>query len=227
MFEIKKNKLAKKYLTLCVLTSILTLIGNSANALTISGDIQEITAPSSIVLGEVESNNTIFLLKEQEGLLLTSNLTVDVVSPGTYGTNANPNKFPQGTLSSGILVDSWFLHSDPINNILSFYNGTVTFDQEIVGIIFNSNRLVNTHDLLGGLNTSYDQNFFNIFGSDQFILSSDLRTLTINSAANTGADNLRVLTKSTVPEPLTILGAGTAVAFGTSFKRKLSKAKKK
>ena len=219
MFEIKKNKLAKKYLTLCVLTSILTLIGNSANALTISGDIQEITAPSSIVLGEV--------FKEQEGLLLPSNLTVDVVSPGTYGTNANPNKFPQGTLSSGILVDSWFLHSDPINNILSFYNGTVTFDQEIVGIIFNSNRLVNTHDLLGGLNTSYDQNFFNIFGSDQFILSSDLRTLTINSAANTGADNLRVLTKSTVPEPLTILGAGTAVAFGTSFKRKLSKAKKK
>ena len=30
-----------------------------------------------------------------------------------------------------------------------------------------------------------------------------------------------------VPEPLTILGAGTAVAFGTSFKRKLAKAKSK
>lgn len=30
-----------------------------------------------------------------------------------------------------------------------------------------------------------------------------------------------------VPEPLTILGAGTAIAFGTAFKRKLSKAKKK
>lgn len=31
----------------------------------------------------------------------------------------------------------------------------------------------------------------------------------------------------TVPEPLTILGAGTAIAFGTGFKRKLAKAKKK
>ncbi len=31
----------------------------------------------------------------------------------------------------------------------------------------------------------------------------------------------------TVPEPLTILGAGTAVAFGAGFKRKLGKAKKK
>lgn len=31
----------------------------------------------------------------------------------------------------------------------------------------------------------------------------------------------------TVPEPLTLLGAGAAIAFGTSFKRKLGKAKKK
>ena len=30
-----------------------------------------------------------------------------------------------------------------------------------------------------------------------------------------------------VPEPLTILGAGTAIAFGAGFKRKLAKAKKK
>ncbi len=30
-----------------------------------------------------------------------------------------------------------------------------------------------------------------------------------------------------IPEPLTILGAATAIAFGTSFKRKLTKAKKK
>uniref|UniRef100_UPI0018E53D54 PEP-CTERM sorting domain-containing protein n=1 Tax=Cyanothece sp. BG0011 TaxID=2082950 RepID=UPI0018E53D54 len=29
-----------------------------------------------------------------------------------------------------------------------------------------------------------------------------------------------------VPEPLTILGAGAAISFGTAFKRKLGKAKK-
>ncbi|MGK7962087.1 PEP-CTERM sorting domain-containing protein [Crocosphaera sp.] len=34
-------------------------------------------------------------------------------------------------------------------------------------------------------------------------------------------------THEPVPEPLTILGAGTAVAFGTTFKRKLAKSKKK
>ena len=222
MFE-----LTKKYIKLYVLTSIVTLMGNSANALTISGDIQQITAPPSIVLGQVESNNTIFLFKEQEGLLLTSNLTVDVVSPGTYGPNASSNGIPQGTLSSGMLIDSWFLHSDPVGrpNMGIDFNGTVTFDKEIVGIILNSNRLVNTHGLLGASNTSYDDYRFNIFSADQFILSNDLRTLTINPITGTGADNLRVLTKSTVPEPLTILGAGGAVAFGATFKRKLSKAK--
>ena len=31
----------------------------------------------------------------------------------------------------------------------------------------------------------------------------------------------------TVPEPLTILGTGTAIIFGTTFKRQLNKAKKK
>ncbi len=31
--------------------------------------------------------------------------------------------------------------------------------------------------------------------------------------------------RNAVPEPLTILGAGTAVAFGTAFKRKLGKKK--
>ncbi|ACB50218.1 hypothetical protein cce_0867 [Crocosphaera subtropica ATCC 51142] len=31
--------------------------------------------------------------------------------------------------------------------------------------------------------------------------------------------------KTAVPEPLTILGAGSAIAFGTAFKRKLGKKK--
>ncbi|MGK7954824.1 MAG: PEP-CTERM sorting domain-containing protein [Crocosphaera sp.] len=42
-----------------------------------------------------------------------------------------------------------------------------------------------------------------------------------------GLDNFSVtVNHNVVPEPLTILGAGTAVAFGTGFKRKLGKAKK-
>ncbi|MCH2248071.1 MAG: PEP-CTERM sorting domain-containing protein [Crocosphaera sp.] len=35
------------------------------------------------------------------------------------------------------------------------------------------------------------------------------------------------ITPTVVPEPLTILGAGTAIGFGTAFKKKLGKNKKK
>ncbi len=54
----------------------------------------------------------------------------------------------------------------------------------------------------------------------------------INSSTfdSIGLDNLQITNGedlATVPEPLTILGAGTAVAFGAGFKRKLAKAKKK
>lgn len=56
-----------------------------------------------------------------------------------------------------------------------------------------------------------------------------IRSSTQNGPVGTtmnGIDNWSVEIQ-VVPEPLTILGAGTAVAFGTSFKRKLAKAKKK
>ncbi len=43
---------------------------------------------------------------------------------------------------------------------------------------------------------------------------------------NAGIDNL-VVTGSAVPEPLTILGAGAALGFGATFKRKLAQKKAK
>ncbi len=43
-----------------------------------------------------------------------------------------------------------------------------------------------------------------------------------NEVSEIAISNLEI---SVVPEPLTILGAGTALAFGTTFKRKLGKAK--
>ena len=57
------------------------------------------------------------------------------------------------------------------------------------------------------------------FNLDQFEdFNNELLLLGI-SLSETGNINV-------VPEPLTILGAGTAIAFGTTFKRKLIKAKK-
>lgn len=53
-------------------------------------------------------------------------------------------------------------------------------------------------------------------------------TVVVKSFIQNGEVHLPVFAgAAAVPEPLTILGAGTAIAFGTGFKRKLAKAKKK
>ena len=64
------------------------------------------------------------------------------------------------------------------------------------------------------------------------IFDAPVSSLTILKEADTGfvqigIDNLRTGVPAAVPEPLTILGAGTALGFGTFFKRKVAKKAKK
>ena len=54
---------------------------------------------------------------------------------------------------------------------------------------------------------------------DEYFLTGSLLPVTDVTFQNTSVE--------VVPEPLTILGAGTALIFGAGFKRKLSKSKKK
>ncbi len=63
------------------------------------------------------------------------------------------------------------------------------------------------------------------FGANDVAISGNLFAVgdTQGGPGSSGA----VFLYQPVPEPLTILGAGTAIAFGTAFKRKLAKAKKK
>ena len=67
------------------------------------------------------------------------------------------------------------------------------------------------------------QSFQFAFGADEFFQ----RTIRDgDTLATSGSLNISV-EREVVQEPLTILGTGTAIAFGAGFKRKLAKAKKK
>ena len=48
-----------------------------------AGSIAEISPPTSVALGELESDTEIRLLREQENVTLTSPLLVDITSSGT------------------------------------------------------------------------------------------------------------------------------------------------
>ncbi|MGK7954758.1 MAG: PEP-CTERM sorting domain-containing protein [Crocosphaera sp.] len=68
---------------------------------------------------------------------------------------------------------------------------------------------------------NFDTAFANLDFNDTTLYPNGIASITISVVDEAPNDS------QPIPEPLTILGASAAIAFGTSFKRKLSKAKKK
>lgn len=75
----------------------------------------------------------------------------------------------------------------------------------------------------------YNGDIPNFLGFGTITIDDAPSGVMINFAVTENNDGflLKKVDVSAVPEPLTILGAGTAIAFGAKFKRKLAKAKKK
>ena len=62
-------------------------------------------------------------------------------------------------------------------------------------------------------------------GSESFLDALNGADLGATGVQDITSSTLTFSSTGTVPEPLTILGAATAVAFGAGFKRKLAKSK--
>ena len=72
-----------------------------------SGDVAVIAAPVSVEEGELESDAAIQAFPEQQGVVLTAPLAVDLTTPGTYGTPTSP-----GNIAAGTVVNSYFPQSE-------------------------------------------------------------------------------------------------------------------
>ncbi|GBF80783.1 PEP-CTERM sorting domain-containing protein [Aphanothece sacrum] len=87
-------------------------------------------------------------------------------------------------------------------------------------LIIGNQTISSTHPIFHGVSSLYQNN-----GNSITDLSlSPAQEVLISSS---GQGLYAVYNSGAVPEPLTILGAATAVAFGRGFKRELSKTKKK
>ena len=188
-------------LTLNNATNALLTGARTTNITAISGGTVEISPPASVELNtpELESNSEAFVFTERSGVLLNSDLIVDVLDAGTTVTGSN-NDSP-GPIPSGTLVNSLFLHFDPSR--LASVSGAVTLDQEILGVILSASNLDASDNLLGGLETVYPTGLASrgvvLEASDDSItLSADRRTLTYNLAAQNSTDQLRIITATTV-----------------------------
>ena len=143
----------------------------------------------------------------------------NIVDPGVY----------QGTitgdvhaLAGGELVDSYFLHFDPVGELGPsdpgvFLDGSVTFEDEVIAIITRDVQL-DTSEFIGlkspstlypdlqtwpGRGVDAPENAY-----DLVFLSADRRTVSFQLSARNPGDQMRILVASQVPEPESVLLLG-------------------
>ena len=162
-------------------------------------------APASVEANVWESNHRTRVFQEQSGLVLGEDLHVDITA---FGRVDDTSDMTPGTIDAGTRVDSWFVHQDvvgPRGNL--FLKGSITFDQEILGVIVNRESLLNSDGPLGNPGTVYPLGLFPRgldFGQDseKIKVSADRHTLKFNLYTTTVMDQIRVITAAApVPAP--------------------------
>lgn len=194
-----------------------------ASVIGTAGAVSYIATPGSIMLGVLESNTLIrFFDEPPQGKVLPFNLSAEITAPGSYsGTSLNPPSV-LGVLSAGIKIDSYMFHFDNAANSTTSYRavGSVTFDQDILGVMVGRNSL-DASDFLG-LFTTYPART-GLEAGDVVGISGDRRTLSLSLVTvGLGTDRLRVITAAPTPvdepTPLLLLGLGT-IMIGMAVRR--------
>jgi hypothetical protein len=196
-----------------VLLFPLCVLSGHAGIIAVTGQAVVVPAPSTVL---TPSPTQSLIFAEKQDFALPSNLAVDINTPGTFNSMAS---LTPGTIPTGTLVDSYYLHSGISGTATapSFFDGSVTFDTPILGVEGLDLSLSGTNSILGLATTTYptgsvSQGFE--FGNprDSIIISANRRTLTFSNETTGAADDLRIVTAA-VPEPSSrlLIGAGVAL----------------
>jgi hypothetical protein len=192
-----------------------------------SGDVEQIAAPTSVVLNALEHSLVARLFLEREAFTLPSDLALDVTQPGLVDSASD---LTPGQLTTGTAVTSYLIHADAPQPVIPIreYQGSITFDMPILGAIIDAD-LLNASDLIvGSPSTNYvprnpDSGFegpgFPVISPgvrDELTLSPDMRTISFHLRVESRLDQVRVIIAA-VPEPSSVcllLVAFSASLFG-------------
>jgi hypothetical protein len=186
----------KKMLGVQLAVAIVLIGANSHAVITgTTGAVVIIDPPESVESGQLESDTEIRLFDEVQNSTLLEEIVVNISSPGTYSSAADLPS-PQPVIPSGSVVSSHFFHADNVGGT-RYYEGTATFDQEIVGVILRNDELDNSDDVLGATPTSYPTGYSmrETLNFDEYVIvGEDLRTITLSLRVVGGIDQVRVIT---------------------------------
>ena len=149
--------------------------------------------PSSVEVGQLESDSDIFVFEEVRNQALSADLEVDITTAGSYGLPLSPGVIPKGTV-----VSSYFVHVDPTLPTQT-YRGRLSADEEILGIIASSERLDASDSIVGSPTTAYPAGLatrgYELSTNDSVQL--DGHRVTIDVSATNWVDQLRIVTVAT------------------------------
>lgn len=180
----------------------------------VTGNVQwegQLLSGTNLGLGGKESDTTVFLYQEST-VTLGANLGVDRVPPTFVGS---------GDIASGTTVTSYLLHLDPTGNSGgNNRNGTVTFENEILGLIFLQPKLNDTDSILGvGGVTYYTAGNRDLEAGDGWSISGNQLTFSIvDWDASNAMDEVRVIVS--VPDSGSSLALLATALIGTAALRR-------
>jgi hypothetical protein len=185
----------------------------TSGVLETSGKMRFVSPGPSFVPGRHEDSHHILVFPERRDVMLETPVPIDLSSPGQY------RRIPRRqivVLKPGRRVHSYLIQFDPIGRLArrdpgkSRIRGRIVFDQPIVALIAAGPKLIATDPLLGhpaadygrlprGIEAVRPQNPDNE-GRDRVVLADDRRTLTLDLAAGSAVDQIRVLVLSSSNE---------------------------
>jgi hypothetical protein len=133
------------------------------------------------------------------------------------------------------LLDTYFLHWDPVTGQTGHASGSITLDTPILAIEYTSTSMDNWDGTVGGLTgilypTGLPQRGVEIFTgnpvAESIVFSTDRRSVSVNLyALPTETDQLRIIVVQSVPEPGTLSYIGSTLVLAAALARRVSSKK--
>ncbi len=170
-----------------IATALLLVTSVQAQILSVTGSMTVLPMPQDISTDQFESNTHTYVFAEKQNVVLPTDLKVNRASPASF----NGIQVADTTLPTGTLVSSYYIHQDIIGIGPIRLDGSVTFAQPILGLIYQSGYIA-SDPILGATGTLYG------YGTDRQLEEPDTvswvgNTLTISWNTTTARDNMRVI----------------------------------
>jgi hypothetical protein len=165
----------------------------------VSGAVALISPPVSTALNATESDTAAWAFDEVQGYTLPVGIAVNATLAGSYLSNGS---LTPGVIPAGSVVNSHYIYADPFTG--GTFDGTVIFNQPIIGVIVLRSELNASDAFLGAPGTIYADNSARGMelnaNADRFQIDVGLFEIRFRFSTGTATDDIRVLT---IPAPAT------------------------